>query len=504
MSTSKTIFRTLEKYFLVEWLLSFLLVVLTRLPYLLGDHVYFDGDEAMLGFMASDLISGKNIPVYFYGQRYGFSFFETIAAAVFIPLLGNTVWSLKFGGMLLFSLGIQRLLQAARRNHISFSSYLMLAIILASFPAWLVWGTKLRGGYITAFVAVAFLFEHLTSKPNWNWKNWSFAAFLTALGAVAQPLFLLPILPLLATRIAKMQPKDFLALTLAGTCSYIILRLPALLNSNYWQPWNYYQYSIENLNKYLINGFWQSFTGYYSYTDVFHLPEYLVVLSAAYLIITALLTLGSLRNSRKFRIESLLILSGTIISTFSVMFAAGGCRYLLAFHVGLVLILTLSVVRREQEPKQLRTILMALLVLVSLCIGWQTKYTPNSPLMPEINDMRSMESLATRIRQSEIEHGFVSNWYLNWQLNYLLYDEVCFRHYYQVDRVEKVIHQVDQCYLNQDCKVLVTGDLWSKGSTGETDSWNELEQQIGRYYLIANPPDSFLFDLGFELPDKTQ
>lgn len=457
----------------------------------------------MLGFMGCDLISGKNIPVYFYGQQYGFSFFETIVAAIFIALVGNTVWSLKFGGMLLFSLGIQRLLQAARRNQVSLSSYLMLAIILASFPAWLVWGTKLRGGYITAFVAVAFLFELLISKPNWNWKNWSISAFLTALTAVAQPLFLLPISPLFITKIQRINLLDFLAATVAGICSFTLLRLPATLNTDYWRPWSSHQYNIENLSKYLTDGFWQSFTGFYSYIYVYRLPEHLAAISAAFMILSVFLAVSSLFTSKKFRIESLLLFSGTIVSVFSVMFSVGGCRYLLGFYVGIVLILTLSVVRSKQRHKKLRTSIMAILVLISLGIGWQIRHAPNSPLMPEINDMQEMESLVSEIRKSDIKHGFVSTWYLNWQLNYLLYDEAYFRHYPLVGRAKDPMNRVNQCYMNKSCKVLLTGDLWSKGSNSETDDWEEIEQQIGRYFLITNSPDSLLDNLGFELPEKT-
>lgn len=74
MNTANPVYRILGKSFWVEWLFAFGLVVLARLPYLLSEHVFFDGDEAMLGIMGRDLITGRNIPFYFYGQQYGFSF----------------------------------------------------------------------------------------------------------------------------------------------------------------------------------------------------------------------------------------------------------------------------------------------------------------------------------------------------------------------------------------------------------------------------------------------
>ncbi len=45
--------------------------VAVRLPHLLGGHVALDGDESIVGLMARDLLEGKRLPIFFYGQRYG-------------------------------------------------------------------------------------------------------------------------------------------------------------------------------------------------------------------------------------------------------------------------------------------------------------------------------------------------------------------------------------------------------------------------------------------------
>src|SRR5690606_8139705 len=49
-----------------------LLAVASRLPFLLSRSLPLDGDEAILGLAAAQLLEGRSLPVFFPGQRYGF------------------------------------------------------------------------------------------------------------------------------------------------------------------------------------------------------------------------------------------------------------------------------------------------------------------------------------------------------------------------------------------------------------------------------------------------
>ena len=63
-------------------------IVLTRLPQLLGDNLYLDGDEAILGLMAKHVSEGRHWSLCFCGQGYGLSILEAGAGA---PLAGALV-----------------------------------------------------------------------------------------------------------------------------------------------------------------------------------------------------------------------------------------------------------------------------------------------------------------------------------------------------------------------------------------------------------------------------
>ena len=72
-----------------SFLLIFLVCILVRLPHFLSKDFFFDGDEAMIGIMAQDFLSGKGLSLYFYGQNYGFSSLEVLSTSLFIKLIGN-------------------------------------------------------------------------------------------------------------------------------------------------------------------------------------------------------------------------------------------------------------------------------------------------------------------------------------------------------------------------------------------------------------------------------
>src|SRR5262249_9449128 len=69
-------------------LLFVAVAVAVRLPHLLGGHVALDGDESIVGLMARDLLEGRRVPVFFYGQRYGLALFEVAPLAAAFRLFG--------------------------------------------------------------------------------------------------------------------------------------------------------------------------------------------------------------------------------------------------------------------------------------------------------------------------------------------------------------------------------------------------------------------------------
>ena len=126
--------------------LIFLLVVLlvgiaSRLPQLLSPHLILDGDEAIVGLMAKHITEGKPVTLYFYGQKYGFAYFEALAGALSFKLFGYGALQLK-SAMLVFWLGALAFFYlAAAKLTTPFRGFL-LALLFALFPAWAVWSLK--------------------------------------------------------------------------------------------------------------------------------------------------------------------------------------------------------------------------------------------------------------------------------------------------------------------------------------------------------------------------
>lgn len=498
LTTRNKVFDLLERFFVFEWLFAFVLVVIARLPYLLSDHVFFDGDEAMVGIMGRDLITGKNIPFYFYGQRYGFSFFEALSVGLFIPFLGSTVWSLKFGGMLLFSLGIQRLLKAFRTSNTSQLSYLLLALVLASFPTWVVWGTKLRGGYLTAFVAIAFIMELFITHRKWERKEWIKIAAFSALTLVAQPLFIVPVSLLIALRLVQSEKSALVAGVISGATTLAVLRALVYLNPDYWQHSMQFQFRLETLKAHLSEHFVSNFTGFFAFTDNYEVPTAVKFGAIAYLIILGVLISYSLVkwSNRK---AILLGLAATFISSLAIaFFTLAGGRYLLPFFTGILFLIALI---SSFEKESILNIFLGLILLSTFpTLTGFDKYV-SYWLEKDEPDMKRLNELVEKLKSRGLTKGFVSEWQVLWQLNYLGNDEMAFRYQSLEDRVPRFVNAANDCYTNPECKTVLTGGLWPLLEMEKVEGWEKaIEKVNARYYLMENPDTTYLNAGKFELP----
>lgn len=177
--------------------LGVLLVVLTRMPQWTSPHLDLDGDEAILGLMAKHVYEGKAFPLFFYGQNYGLSFIETLAAASFFFCFGVSTISLKASMLFLWCLGwIFFVLALDIFSNRKYAFFLSLFLIFC--PAWNLWSMMARGGYITAFA----LFSLCLWMLGLVYRKKGNALFLglclgfsMGLLLLAQPLFFLAILP---------------------------------------------------------------------------------------------------------------------------------------------------------------------------------------------------------------------------------------------------------------------------------------------------------------------
>ncbi len=137
-------------------LLAAAATLVTRLPILFSRTLSLDGDESILGLMALHLSEGRGAGVFFAGQRYGFSLLESAAAAAGFRLAGVSDGAIHAAMLVLWAAGAFLAGLAAGRIAGRRSAFLAVAL-MAACPAWGIWSTKARGGYVTAFLLTGLL-----------------------------------------------------------------------------------------------------------------------------------------------------------------------------------------------------------------------------------------------------------------------------------------------------------------------------------------------------------
>ncbi len=131
-----------------------LLCIVSRLPQLMSEKLILDGDECVVGLMAKHLYIGKEFPIFFYGQAYGFSLVECLFILPFYALLGYTTVAVKLAMLTMWTIGVVFLYQTLLSLHSGKNRVLpfLLVLLFIWSPGWAVWSMKARGGYLTAFM----------------------------------------------------------------------------------------------------------------------------------------------------------------------------------------------------------------------------------------------------------------------------------------------------------------------------------------------------------------
>jgi hypothetical protein len=201
-----------------------LLCFISRIPQLISVNRILDGDECVLAIMGKHLYRNGDFQLFFIGQQYGLSIFESLAMVPFIATLGMTTVSIKLAMLCLWTIGIVFFYKALVAVNTK-NAWLPVSIILIFIftPAWAVWSMKARGGYLTAFlfnsVALYLLFnEKLNRRP----ATYIWLGIILAIICESQSLWLLGILPLYFYRLLKDRSiKHFMLLVLPASALLI-------------------------------------------------------------------------------------------------------------------------------------------------------------------------------------------------------------------------------------------------------------------------------------------
>jgi hypothetical protein len=197
--------------------------VVSRLPQLLSPNLLLDGDECYVGLMAKHVAQGKEFPIFFYGQHYGFAPLEAAAGALGFVIFGTGALTMKLAMLALWTVGVLFLFLALSRLLGASRSFLIASVLLFN-PAWAVSSMKAWSGYITSFTATAALLWLLVQdRERDTIVRWAIAGALTAVIYLAQPLWLPGVLPILVVVLASRRRLSWGVIYLSVTAAAIVL-----------------------------------------------------------------------------------------------------------------------------------------------------------------------------------------------------------------------------------------------------------------------------------------
>lgn len=323
------------------FLIFFLFALVIRLPHMLSHSFFFDGDEAVVGIQGQDLLAARHWPMYFYGQNYGLSIFEAFSCAFWIKILGSGIWALRLAGLTLFTIGSFFLFKGLLRRELGFWSALICTLLFLSFPSWMLWGTLVRGGYVTAIMAICILY-YLFARIVWKPLYLTVLSFWLAVAVEAHILLLVPIAAFFLYDWVRSKPKmKYYLVVPIVTVLFIFLFRSLNFNHTYWNAPTVSFFSTgwtEHSAEY-GKGILNAFGNFYYYTMNIDIP-------------------GWWMNGL------FVLLSGYVIFAFSRFLEQKNVLFLLLWILGVFLLFIIAFDQKQYIPRYLLGVFTSLLFLV--------------------------------------------------------------------------------------------------------------------------------------------
>lgn len=483
---SKGLWDFLDRHHL--WMF-FLIALVSRLPLWLAPQSILNGDESILALMAKHMSEGKEFPLYFYGQQYGLSIFETASIAGFYKVLGVHDLVYRLALLSIWILGVHFFYRAIKHQGFhntakGFAWLLSVALILS--PAWF------RLSYVSPFMLTCGFF-YAVLHPDKRNVHYIMAGILFAFIVECQRLWLPPLLLFtLAMIIRQWTWKQFMAALIPGAMISIGLLLYKMDLHDAWHP---QVIDLENLDAEKMDKVpgqvWNSLNGHYYLFDTYDAPLWVKLstggfLATLFLSIAVVVWSGFRRSEMDWR--SWALIAGLIgIPLYIAVSRMESLRYLLPFSQFAFLLLGLVLWRLGRKFYQP---VLILLVLISIGASYQWKdfsfYTVSKI------DLAQVEH---ELEERGIKYVFCNEPLAQWQLMYDSREEVICRFHGNTDRYPAYVSAVNEDFKARGSATLVARK-W-KVQQLEPDFICEDGQFAIFYALNAEQ----LKEAGFELED---
>ena len=472
-----------------------LLILLSRMPQLTSDLLLLDGDESIVGLMAKHLYEGKELPLYFYGQSYGFSFIEVLAIVPFYFLFDVSDVSVKLAMLFLWTLGVIFFYKALKRiNPRGSLAPFLLTLVFVFAPAWAVWSMKARGGYITSFF-LSSLLTYIVFDERKGAACYAVLGILLVVIYESQPLWLPGLLPILWYGLYRRGSNGWLVFYLLGGIVLASLMFYLLKKDlpNVWSP--------EGIG--LTSNFldkvkeipWHVFihmTGSHEYFDWIDVGFATSTLAVLY---TGLILLGVLFSAYLLvkRSDTLLLRA----SASSVMFSLAyllfchriAPRYLLPI-TGFSFLMFSEIINKIKNTHGLGVFCLALIAFGVVSLNTFGNFEP------KWQSGQHIKQLAEYFDKNNI-HFVFSRWgFLQWQVMFYSKEKIIARSVPRVDRYPTYISKVDHAFgSGSDTAVL---DFSYHVPLAMADRKRLVANNT--YLVHLNPSKAELVGYGFELP----
>lgn len=475
-------------------LIILILCVVSRMPQLFSENLILDGDECIVGLMSKHFQELKEMPFFFYGQSYGFSFIEVLAIRLFYVFFGVSEIALKLAMLSLWTVGIIFFYKTLQEIGFKKNPWIPLLITLVFIfsPAFAVWSMKARGGYLSAF-ALTPIVTYLIISEKWRAKLFvSFiVGFLTVVIYQSQPLWIAGLLPIVAFQLVK--NRSFRAvwvmlfgiLTGTGVFYFLKIGLPT-----FWAPsiLGAPSFSLEIFDS-IIQRMYIHFTGNYFYSyvkDSIWVTHILAVFMMAVIFISLATSIFFLIKRKQIN-PLFYVLTLSVVFTIGYLFLikSGDYRYLLPL-TGFALMLAALVLSQINYSKAVNSML-----LIWISFGTYSLYDFKNY---SFEDKSALTSVVSELEAKKITHVFCEGGSLQWQLMFYSKEKVIARYYSSTDRYPAYIQEVNSAFLNKNRHTALVGYFH------EFNSPSPNYKLIKNYYYIYHPAEKdVVLERGFDL-----
>jgi hypothetical protein len=477
------------------------LAIVSRLPQLRSPNLLLDGDECVLGLMARHAMHGE-VPIFFWGQHYGLSTIEAYTGAFAFALFGVGALQLKIAMLGLWTMGVLFLFLAQSAFVGARRSFWITAVFVAN-PAWAAWSMKARGGYLTAFMAASMLLWLLVRpRERETIVRWLAAGALTAITYLAQPLFLVGILPVVIASMITSRRRLSSIATYVGVAAAFVLALERISvpNSTAWTAPALWNPRIAATMAAVVQQIYINMTGSYYLRWAIDPPGIATIVEAitwcALLIVVVVTQVYRLATRRFLWWSHVLFLGAvaTIIANWILLFARDA-RYMLPLSPLLVMVVGVEFVdlldRGIVPIKVVRAVTAGALLLGAVSL-WEFRgfnfLWENPP--NRLSESKRLEQVVNSITSRGVYHVFSMNGLLDTQIIFYSDERVISRWSSADDRHSEYVAEVNRA-LAEGEPIAVVGYTNASGAPG---CWDVPICTGGLEGMVERPETIFTVD----------